>query len=338
MHKIESKIYYVNDELFLHPNGYIDSYVNISKFFITYKHLIYEWDSSLFTPLEFLNDIMKKINSDTHVYGLIIEYSLKAVLNISGINWKYYEKFLNASKNFSNPEKFKFYVIYFRNDLKRLVNLLSIDNESKKLIINHFQNNEDCPASNFNNEKNLEYGCAIVLNGNIIEHKDNEKLEFHLDHEINHYFDKFEFNDNILPEELTLNDQIKKLALKAGYSLKTKNEMQDFIDHILKNSEMLEMCSNVINALKLFLKDDNKYEWFIRHCTSKFLSSNEYLNLRIELQNILLFGTILRIFSNKRWNLLLNHLKSELNVKEKILNKSMNAIQTFFERLKIKFT
>jgi hypothetical protein len=338
---IESKVYYAkyDNGLFV-PNGYTDPYINVSKFFTTYKHLIYEWDSSLFTPFEFLNDVMDKINRDSHERGLVIEYSLSAILNISEINWKYYQKFLNVVKKFENPKSFKFFIIYFRNDLNdlsKLINVLRINNSSKKLIFNFFKNNEKCPAANFINEENPEYGCSIVLNGSIIEHKDNNKMEFYLDHEINHYFDKFNFDEYNLPEELTLNEQIKKLALKVGYSLEKNSEVKDFTNHILKNSEILEMCGDVVNALKLFLNDDKKYEWFVEHCTSKFISSNEYCKLRIELQNILLFGTILRVFSGKRWTFLLNHLKTELNVNEKIIDKGMNSIKTFFERLKSMF-
>lgn len=302
--------------------------------------MIYEWDSSLFTPFEFLNDIMNKINRDQHECGLIIEYSLKAILNISGINWKYYQKFLDVAKKFKNPEAFKFFIIYFRNDLNdlnKLINVTKISETSKTFIIEHFKNNITCPAANFNNSNDYEIGCSIVLNGLIIEHKDNNKMEFYLDHEINHYFDKFNFDEYNLPEELTLNEQIKKLALKVGYSLENNSEVKDFTNHILKNSEILEMCGDVVNALKLFLNDDKKYEWFVEHCTSKFISSNEYCKLRIELQNILLFGTILRVFSGKRWTFLLNHLKTELNVNEKIIDKSMNSIKTFFERLKSMF-
>ena len=130
MSEIESKVYYVKDDtgLFV-PTGYTDPYINISKFFTTYKYLIYEWDSSLFTPFEFLDDVMNKINRDSHECGLVIEYSLKAILNISGVNWKYYDKFLNAVKNFKNPESFKFFIIYFTfniNCLNKLINILPI--------------------------------------------------------------------------------------------------------------------------------------------------------------------------------------------------------------------
>lgn len=165
---------------------------------------------------------MNKINRDQHECGLIIEYSLSAILNISGINWKYYKKFLDVAKKFKNPEIFKFFIIYFRNDLNdlnKLINVTKISETSKTFIIEHFKNNITCPTANFNNSNDYEIGCSIVLNGSIIEHKDNNKMEFYLDHEINHYFDKFNFDEYDLPEELTLNEQIKKLALKVGYSL-----------------------------------------------------------------------------------------------------------------------
>lgn len=63
---IQSKQYTVkNDEGFFTLNNVCETQ-NIKKFYLTYKFLITEWDSSLFTPYEFLKDIIRKINIDNH--------------------------------------------------------------------------------------------------------------------------------------------------------------------------------------------------------------------------------------------------------------------------------
>jgi len=335
MKDINSKIYYVKND-----NGYFKSILDyplnqsISKFWWTYKHIINEWNSELFTPYELLQDIIKKINNDNHNYGIVIEYSLSDILNISTINWKYYQQFYNISKTFKNPSLFKFYIIYFKQNLNKILNLININQQSKNNILNTFSNKE-LKAINFNNSEHLEYGCCIILNGNLINNTDNSKLEYHLDHEINHYFDKFNFDKTFIINDIQLSDKIIKIAMKAGYSLKTKDELDDFIIHILNNSEFLEMCCDTVNGLKLYLNNiENKFNWFLIHSTSAFISSIKYKQLPIEIQNILLFSTIVRIYSNKHWKFLTNHIKKELNVKNNIINNCKSYIYTLIERLK----
>lgn len=68
----------------------------------------------------------------------------------------------------------------------------------------------------------LIFGCCIVLNGNILANTDNKELEFHLDHEINHYFDKC-FSKNNELENIDLTDKILKLATDARIFFKNKN-------------------------------------------------------------------------------------------------------------------
>ena len=333
---MKTKIYFVpNDNGYFTCNENYSLHQNISKFYLTYKFLVNEWNHSLFTPLDFLQDIIGKINNDTHLYGLIIEYSLNDILNITSINWKYYKKFLNISNLFKNKQNFKIYIVYFKNNLQNILSKLPVNETTKNNILNIFKD-EQLIAANFNNRNNVEHGCCIVLNGNIINNTENDKLEFYLDHELNHYFDKFSFNNHELPENISLVDKIIQIAAIAGYSLKTKNELHDFVLHILNNSEFLEMCCDTVNSLKLWVNAENKFNWFEHRCSSNFLKSEEFNKMRVELQNVILFGTIIRIFSNKHWKLLLKHLKKELLFNKNIINTTVRTIKTFLERLKNK--
>lgn len=335
MKNINSKSYYLDndDGCFKCTLNYPVNQIT-TKFWWTYKHIINEWNNELFTPYELLQDIIKKINDDNHNYGLVIEYSLNDILNISTINWKYYQQFYTISKTFKTPSLFKFYIIYFKQNLFKLIDLININQQSKNNILNMFKNNK-IVASNFNNKEHLEFGCCIILNGNLISNIDNYKLEYYLDHEINHYFDKFKFDKTFIIDDIQLSDKIIKIANKAGYSLKTKTELDDFVIHILNNSEFLEMCCDTVNCLKLYLNHiKNKFDWFLSHSTSTFISSYEYKQLAIEIQNILLFSTIVRTYSNKHWKILTNHIKKELNVKNNIINNCKSYIYTLIERLK----
>ena len=126
-----------------------------------------------------------------------------------------------------------------------------------------------------------------------------------------------------------------KIGQDAGYDLSNEFIRNDFIQHMLMRSKFHPMIVNVCNALEFSLKSiDDKYNWLIEHSTSKFLKTNEYRDLSVDIQNVLLFTTICRIYSGKRWKELLEDLKVQFSKKEKLHEKVKCNLLTLIERLK----
>lgn len=327
---IESEIYPIDDSGFI--NCTTDSHWHPENdiFFKVYEDLISEWAKNLYVPYELLKDIIAK-TYDAHG-AFLLRYSLKSILDISTVDWKHYEKFKNATNHF-NKDRFNFFVLYYKNPwslVEDKLKSLKFNEKTIEMIKRRLNLKAFCLANN----GDPEAGCLIVLNGELVDHHDANVLEQELDHEMNHYFKQFE-NDEPEVETLSLQKRIEKIGNDAGYDLSNPFVRKDFIDHVLDRSEFIPMIANVCNILTFRLNDSvDKYEWLIDHSTSSFLKSDEYRSLHSDLQNVLLFSTICRAYSSKRWNMLKENLKIQFDKKETFTEKMKCKLMTFIERMK----
>ena len=299
----------------------------------TYMDVIMEWGKNLFTPYEFLQDIIRRIYGKNS--SIILKYKLDDVLRISTIEWKCYKKFKEASSIF-DKSKFNIFILYLLDDDFNAVDLkLRRLNFSSKSINDIRRNLRTSNAFCLASADDPGLGCCIVIDGSKVDSHDTATLEQKLDHELNHYFEQFNDETAAKIDDLDLNEKIMKIGQDAGYDLSNEFTRNDFIQHILMRSEFKPMIANVCNALEFSLKSiDNKYNWLIEHSTSRFLKTNEYRDLPIDIQNVLLFTTICRIYSGERWKELLEDLKVQFSKKEKLHEKVKCSLLTLIERLK----
>lgn len=298
----------------------------------TYMDVIMEWGKNLFTPYEFLQDIIRRIYGKNS--SIILKYRLDDVLRISTVEWKCYKKFKEDSSIF-DKSKFSIFILYLLDDDFNIVSLkLRQLNFSSRSINDIRRNLRTSNAFCLASADDPELGCCIVIDGSKVDSHDTATLEQKLDHELNHYFEQFNDENAEKIDDLNLNEKIMKIGQDAGYDLSDKSVRQDFIRHMLDKAEFFPMVSNVCNILDFKLDEEDKYMWLVDHSTSKFLKSREYRELNADLQNILLFTTICRIYSSARWHEILDCLKAQFSKKERLIEKVKCGFMTLIERIK----
>lgn len=327
---IKSKTIVIDDSNFINCSADLHWHPENNIFFKVYSDLINEWAKDLYTPYELLKDIINKVYNANGAF--IVRYSLDSVLNISTIDWRYYEKFKNALSHF-DVDKFNFFILYFKEPWGLVENKL-IELNFNKNTIGTIKRNLNKKAFCMSNDSNPENGCLIVINGELIDHHDVDSLEQALDHEMNHYFKQFETEQKDI-ENFSLSKRIEKIGNDAGYNLTNPFIKKDFMDHILDKAEFIPMIANVCNILTFKLNDDvDRYDWLISHSTSSFLKSKEYRSLHQDLQNILLFSTICRAYSSNRWKELKENLKVQFDKKPTFKENMKCGFMTFIEKIK----
>jgi len=291
--------------------------------------LILEWSKGLYAPFSFLQDIIKRLNSFSNEQSIILEYSGQSILNSSTVNWKYYESF---KEDLLKKKDIKFFIIYYVSNLDALISRMreaGISNDECSVFKNIVKVDKAfCIENKLSNGR-----CIVCIDGNKVSKHNHADIETVLDHELNHYFKRYD-NESDGIENLAMSEKIAKIGEDIGYDLHNASQRRDFVNHILNRDEFVSMVSNVCNVLSFKLNEKDKYDWLVSHSTASFILSDEYKKLHQDLQNILLFSTICRMYSAKRWSFLKKKVKMQLDYRETFIHSVKSGIMTFIERLK----
>ena len=289
---------------------YVEKQKNI--YLKTYLNLINQRAKELYTPYSFLSNILYKIEKLNKNLSWLFEYNYQDIMKIIKSDYKYYAQFYNKLK-FAYNIKIRIASFNFDDHLT-YDKLLKI--YSKKTVYDFYitLNNKNIKAICFSDyEYNIERGCLICLNNNMINLRDKEELEQILDHEINHYFSNLVEIQNDKEKNLSPIEIYNKVALEAGYDINS----YDFKKHMLDNSEFNSMCADVCNilefkCLKHYTEKDLYYKW-LQWCTEKYICSNEFKNLDNKLQNIIFFSFTCRLLDKNKWQTLKSYIYKQLN-------------------------
>lgn len=280
---------------------------NINVFHLVYESLIYQWAKNLFTPQKLLNDLLYKISYLKNNMSWCLEYRLEQLNTLINKEYQYYQKYKQYFKNSNNISIRIGYI--FQNSYQPLLQFYT------KETVNQFYN-----VLTIKNLKSVCFygpdwntrGCLILLNGNLIDLTNKQELEQLLDHQLNHYFSNLEGNSISINKNIKPSKLFEKIAIKCGYDIQS----EDFKQHILNNSEFNSMCADVCNILQ---NNNISYYTWLDLTTNQFLSSEKYLKLNVDLQNILLFSFACRLLDKEKWKILKQHVyiqldKSKLNI------------------------
>lgn len=309
-------------------NGYINQFPgrNIifgqDKFMETYKRLIYEWAKELNTPNELLENIKRKMVNYTDQYSWIIEYDYNHLFKL--ITSKY--RWFKIWKHILN-QNIKIRFFYYKDTFDPLLTYYTND------TVQSMKELKDIKAACLYSNNNLQRGCMIYLNGNMININDNNELEFNLDHELNHYFT--EIKNIIKPDNINditnIDQRLEIVAERAGFHTKT----QDFLKHIYSKNQFISMCSEVCNYLNIepLSKDQIYYKW-LDQSTAKFIMSKSFSQISINYQNIILFSYACRVLSKQRWKKLKDYVYKQLDQpKKNIFKDSLNSLRDLFIKI-----
>ena len=311
-------------------------YGKTSKFDSIYN-LIMEHATGLFTPKKLLSFILKNISNSS-----VLRFTLKDLLKFS--DEKSNNLFIEAIKSNKISENFIMFILI----IEPFKHIDKIKSNHRIFIESYFKNNPNVPAAMFNDfNSTLNQGkpteiSILVINEAVIGRYDLNKLELHIDHELNHFFEKF------------LNDKISSVAVENQLQEKVINwfiennikyndfsnlvELNDFTIHMFDTSEFFEMCANVCNWLSLYKKDDDKlsiFNSFLKMTTDNFIKSEKFKKLEEPIAGAIVFAFICRKFIPKRWNIVQQLVKEQLcldKTKHLSLKLFLNKITNFFKR------
>ena len=304
-----------------------------------YLNLINQWSKTLFTPEPLLRKI---INDFSHIieYGTVV-YNYKQILNIvNKINYQqYYSNFYNTISKC--PNQFKIIITYLDNKNKDEYQYCLKNIQTPQYINYYFKefSSTNNIALSFTNPTDPEYGCLIILNRNVIDKSDYNEMEYHLDHQLNHYFSTLTTQDDNI-QDISFKSipfKLKKLAYDVGFDLKDDNMCKDFAFHVLSKNEFIEMLSDTINSIKLYFNSNNKYYDWLKLINHSFIQSKQYQQLDYHLQNSIIFCYFNKVLDDYRWNIIKDHIREQLNnPKRNIIKDISNKISEIWQRYRIK--
>lgn len=312
----------------------------------TYLRLLNEWACDLYTPKSLLLYIQQKISHYLPTTQFYLMFDFKNIFNIIQKDYRYYKQFYSICQRYKNNffNIFKIYIIFL--DLENynsyaVIQQINDKNLNTKKFYQIIKNDGFPKAETFkmsgNNQEQFSKGCCILIDYkkvNILKQADIESV---LDHQFNHYFRLLDNQQKILHPIQKHLDIFQKVALDAGYDINSK----DFILHLFSDSQFISMNSDVCNIIsfqliKLYPSLSNLqlyYKW-IQLSSKKFLLSNEYQQLNINIQNSLLFSYACRLLDKNRWNILKQHVYKQLNSpKKNIFKSTINWIKQLFKRI-----
>lgn len=309
-----------------------------SKFDSTFN-LIMEHATGLFTPKNLLMFILQNCSKTS-----VLKFSVDDLMKFS--SEKSNKLFNAAIKSNKLSKNFTLWILF----IEPFKQIDKIKSNHRFFIEKYFKNNPSVPAAMFNDfqqtiDKEHPSEIAIlVINESVVNRFDLRKLELNLDHELNHFFEKF------------LNDEkIKYISVDKNIKNKVINwfvennvfyndfsdlfQLNDFSTHMFDTSEFIEMCANVCNWLSLYVKDTNKFSIFnrfLKMTTANYIKSNDFSKLEEPIAGAVIFAFICRKFVPKRWEIVQELVKEQLcldKIKHLSIKLFLNKISTFFKNI-----
>lgn len=301
-----------------------------------YLKLINEWSSTLFTPQPLLRQIIKDFSHFLD-YGAKV-YTNKEIQNIlKNKSYKFYDEFYDILIN--NPN-LNIIVVYIDNKRKIEYNTCLRYIFSQYLIDRYYNTFSKLDIAAFNDcTQNLRDGCVIFLNRNIIKKNDYKEMEYYLDHQLNHYFQLLQKQDDKITniDKNSISNKLKKIALDAGFDLTNSQMYNDFVDHVLSKNQFYQMLCDTNNSIHLYFNSKNKYYDWMKMIRSSFIESEQYQKLDYHLQNSIIFCYFIKVLDSYKWNLIQKSIKEQLkNPKRNIFKDIYNKVNEFYQRFKVK--
>ena len=351
-------------------NIFLHTYLNNCFQPIKSNNIILQFAPNLCTPQNFMNKVRNDINSNFDYENtniLTFKYTLNQIISISGKQLKNKEKFTKYLCQIKKENsQFCLYVIFCPciNQIilkQHLLKIENINNTKIKNIINIFQNNKSLPGCTFSNFPiNKKDDIIICLNSSTI--KTQSKFEITLNHQLEHYFDKYihldedtnDFNRDLTYLFKDIQDvqnilntnyvDLKNILIQLGYINQTdKFNTYDFIQHMFFNDEFYPMCADLSNTFMFSLKNsklspNEKLNKILSMCNKNYILSDNFQKLYPAIQEMILFLYINKIISpNKRYKICLDTLKEQFkdNLKEQpFLLRTKNILKDFINKFK----
>lgn len=307
-----------------------------SKFYEIYDKIILEHATGLFTPKKLLQMLSDKLVLSNPVIVLNLEQIKKYC------NDKSNKLFAEAITNKKLYDNFHLYVLYL-NPTKDL-NKLQMTNDVKNFILKQFIKNKNLPACNvYYAEKstNMLMYAIVIINNVIIDNYDFKLKEVHLDHELNHIFERF-LNDSIYLKDKSNDKELINEVIKWFKTNKIDYPINDdFNTHMFSSVEFIEMLANVCNWLSLYQNESNKfkaYNNFLSMTKEDFIKSNKFKQLSEPIAGSIIFAFICKKFMPERWTIVIEKVKEQLSLTDEkhltiklYLNKISNFLKGFFK-------